>query len=882
MSFDRERYRLEVLEPARQSGDVPTPDLYARYGLPAGHSSPGAFTSQVAEVLAYWRELDRPGRRYQQLVRALLTAHAELERDGPLTLEKFASHHEQARREQAQRLARMAETEARSATHAGPDTVKRLCEASGATEEEVVAALGQAGVRVVRAFPQLAAEPHPKQAALAKNVRQLGLRLSAEVPFPDAVRDGFRVIDGFRLTDGRRLDASALREASDRTAKRPHANPARAPTEDILAILGAAARRPGDLDELLLSEVVEQLRPLARSGFSHLAIVQEARAIGLHEDDAGLLAGALRAGEAPRQLEAVRSRAAEALEAGQLRAAQRRAREMRADDPLAARIAAQDARVTALAREADEELAAGRRELAAARLADALALAVDDSGLAGRLIALPPRPPRNVTATPDGSQVVLAWESSPLLAGRLRFLVTRDQGRWPAVPTAGTPVGPRTARNQAIDEGAPTGAELCYSVFAGYDILADRMADAWSSPGVTKPVMLTAEVANVGLAEEPTSVTVSWQPPPGARAVIVRRGVGTAPRGAGEGTPVSASLTGFTDTGLRTGTEYAYRIMASYPAGDGHRHRSPGVVVLATPTPEPAPVTDLTVTAPGNGVSSVVASWTPPPHGEVRLLPSEAPPRWQTGQRVTAQSVASLRELHGVVRRDSDGRARVELTLPPGRYYILPLTVAGNRAVTGAVTVTELVEPVTDLGADRMHDCARLAWEWPRGATDAVVRWAGGEYRCSKRVYDDEGGVTVTVGPAETLIEVRARYPHSDGPLTAPAASVLVPARGIAVRYRVRRGGMLRRQRRTVEFFAEKETRLPAILVVQSGGRHAPDDPAEGDPLLRIEPQAVIPQRPLRVTVDVRAGPGWLACFPEEATTEILLFPPPADEMRLP
>ena len=40
MPWDREQYRLEVLEPARQAGNVPPADLYVRYGLPSDISDP--------------------------------------------------------------------------------------------------------------------------------------------------------------------------------------------------------------------------------------------------------------------------------------------------------------------------------------------------------------------------------------------------------------------------------------------------------------------------------------------------------------------------------------------------------------------------------------------------------------------------------------------------------------------------------------------------------------------------------------------------------------------------------------------------------------------------------------------------------------------------
>ena len=111
MSWDRDRYLADVLEPARKAGNVPPPDLFARYGLPAGVSSEAAFERQVADVLAFWREL-RGRRMYARLAEMLLAAHAELERTGRLTLKGFAERHEDAHRAQLQRLTHLAEAEA--------------------------------------------------------------------------------------------------------------------------------------------------------------------------------------------------------------------------------------------------------------------------------------------------------------------------------------------------------------------------------------------------------------------------------------------------------------------------------------------------------------------------------------------------------------------------------------------------------------------------------------------------------------------------------------------------------------------------------------------------------------------------------------------------
>ena len=99
------------------------PDLYARYGVPEGIADQAAFTRQVADVLAFWRELK--GRRmYARLAETLIAAHAELERAGRLTLKNFAERNAEARRAQLERLTRLAgrgrRSDSRRARHCHP------------------------------------------------------------------------------------------------------------------------------------------------------------------------------------------------------------------------------------------------------------------------------------------------------------------------------------------------------------------------------------------------------------------------------------------------------------------------------------------------------------------------------------------------------------------------------------------------------------------------------------------------------------------------------------------------------------------------------------------------------------------------------------------
>ncbi len=218
-----------------------------------------------------------------------------------------------------------------------------------------------------------------------------------------------------------------------------------------------------------------------------------------------------------------------------------------------------------------------------------------------------------------------------------------------------------TEDRSVTDPDAPAGAELCYSVFA------ERGGAVYSAPASTEPLPFLPDVADVGVAAAEFSVTVSWRAHPGAEGIDVVRwepaagqAATTSRQAAADGTAVAASMRGFTDDGLPTGTQYRYRISAVYRAPDGARRLSAGIVVPAVPTPEPGAVTDLTADLPADEVpaggaagrggvpadgfpadaaaastAQVVLSWTPPRHGHVRLVRAGHAPGWPVGARVT-------------------------------------------------------------------------------------------------------------------------------------------------------------------------------------------------------------------------------------------------------
>ena len=879
MAWDPDRYLTEVLEPARKAGNVPPPDLYARYGLPNGISDRTAFDRQVAITFAYWQNSRAMGRRYASLASMLTAAHAELARAGRLTPEGFAASQADARKADRERLAALARGEAGAATHVGPDAVARLRDALGSAvgEADVIEALRQAGVTVVDAFPRLPARPHPKQADLARHRNQLGVRLSLNVVFDEAELRDFRILGGLRLADGRGLGEAEIAAANANVAYMAYSDPTRAPRESVLAILSTAARSPGDLEALLLSEIVEKLRPLAQKKFPQRGIATQAHELGLHEDQAGLIAAAVLV---PDTLDALRQQVADELAQGRLRRAQQLAAGLPADDPVRDRIAAADARVSTLVHRADAEEARGRLERTAARLAEAIRLARDDTGLLERLAAIPPPAPSQASARMNGDHVLVSWQPSPASTGRIHYLVRRGQDQAPGSPADGVAVTTSTERTDVTDPEAPVGAELCYSVFAS------RGEETWSAPAAANPVVFTPDVTGVSVVAAEESVAVAWRPHPGADAIHVMRCEGRPPEGPDDGTVVAASLTGFADTGLRSGTACYYRIVTSYLTAGGRRRNSPGVVVKAVPEPVPRPVDALEVTGLADDIAAFVAVWTPPPYGQVRLVLTDTPLPWQAGACIQAGEAAAVPPIAGIPRHGTDGRDVFPLRLPPGRHYVTALTAGHNLTVIGPCAEVWQTEPVRGLSADRMHDEVRLGWIWPDHATDAVVRWADGEHRCSRRVYNDEGGAVITIGAAEAAIEVRAVYPRRGSPAISAGVTCRVPSRAVAVRYRIRTASRWGRRHRVVQLVADQATRLPSLVVVRTTGQYAPGDPAEGETIARLEAQEVAAGKPVTLRVAVARGPAWVACFvdpeaPEAQARRILLFPPSAQEMEV-
>ena len=291
-----------------------------------------------------------------------------------------------------------------------------------------------------------------------------------------------------------------------------------------------------------------------------------------------------------------------------------------------------------------------------------------------------------------------------------------------------------------------------------------NLAEALAAPPPPPPQNVTARV-------EENRVLITWEPSSavaGHPRYRVMRGLNRAPLSPSEGTAVVVETgrhdVGDTDAPL--GTDIYYSVFAR--SGEDTWSR-PSVTRPLVFIPE---VVAVSVAATATSAS---VSWkTHRDISSVLVVRGEGRPPEDLGDGTAVDA-----SLFGLV--DTGLRAGTRYFYRIVGSYRTP---DGHEHRSAGIVVSTLLpaQPVRDLSAYRMRDDVRLNWLWPDGATEAVIRWPDGQHRLSRRAYEAKGGLTLAIGPEETLIEVCAVYSHSGDLLTASAVSVRAPAAGRSLR----------------------------------------------------------------------------------------------------
>lgn len=915
MEFDSERYRTEVLDPARKRGNVPPADLFVRYAVgPAARSDDSAFAAHVEDMAKHWRALKQK-HVYGKIAEALLGCHAELAGAGELTRAGFE---ERLRADRARDLPRL-EQGIRVLADGSPCISRSWLDAlvdtfGGLWDEQAVAAVvRRLEIEVIDQPWELPAVPAGnKHKDLAANLAALGLRLSIELVFgAKPVRQGFRLRGGFRMISDATavLSEGEIQRARSSLAERAQ-DERKTAKDNVLTILLNAARAADGVEALLVWELAEILQPLVSNRLPVRTIAGEAVRRGLDAREAHELAVALVEASSVRPTgpdpavagvhEALATGVREALAAGELRTAERLAASLPAgtEPELQRQVAEAVTRVDALIDRAERSLAGGESEAAAELLALAAAGASDDEELRRRLQAIAPPPPARVRASVDDrGRVVVAWARSPVRTGTPRYRVVRSLDSPARAAAHGERIG-ETDRHEVTDPAPPAGEEVVYTVFAS------RGAEVWSEPAAADPVLLTPEVVDAEVACDARSVTGSWRVPAGVAVVEVVRGTGAPPMPASEAEPVPAEHTRFVDDRVRAGVRYYYRIHTVYFGRGGTRRVSAGVILCAVPQARLAPVDDLRAEVlPGDSFSphdapcGVLLSWTPPPAGTVSLRIATTYPPWPDGSAVPLAEVAGHGALvPGVPEAARDGRMALRTAADTGRRFVTPITGGAETAVVGATVVLTLVGPVRRLRYRRLGEQVRLSWEWPPDASVCRVRWrpsgaggtggagagagAGGtggpgvgvsQRDCTLRGYEDGGGFKIVAGPGGLSVSVQALVRDIGGEITASPVTLEVPADPVSVRYSFHRPRMpWPKHRVRLVLTCDRTCLLPALVVVHSAERVLPLSAGQGRRVGAVPAQRISPSAPLVVDLAVpgaHRGSGWLVCFVEDGAS---------------
>ena len=267
---------------------------------------------------------------------------------------------------------------------------------------------------------------------------------------------------------------------------------------------------------------------------------------------------------------------------------------------------------------------------------------------------------------------------------------------------------------------------------------------------------------------------------------------------------------------------------------------------LAEPSPGPDGAGPPGRAAPQDGAAQCDAAGTPV------STPPDAP--GAEGAR-PSPAAAQLDEAGPAAGQPS--RAGPAAAVPEGR-------VQADQVLSG--------QPVQQLRGIRRDGHLLLSWIWPDQSLAARVQWradsdpAGprGDARCSRRVYEHDGGFDIAIGSGAATITVEALVPvvELDGPPSVLRVEALAPV----VRYDpvVRRG--LRHRPVTLTFTSDRDCQLPPVVVVHAVGRLRPDGPHQGTIVHEIPARPLIARQPSQASFELPSLPAssWLVCFPAD------------------
>ncbi|WP_424187972.1 PspA/IM30 family protein [Actinokineospora sp. G85] len=878
--FDVKAYETDVVKPLRRwSGrDLPD-DLVTRYAVDLSMSDV-ELAARLAEVRSHWNKgANSPGKAaaIRSIYKAFLAADTELKAENSADMNDIQWWRSRAKARAGTQQVHVEALAKNLAVNfgwlgliaAGQLEATMRVMATSLAPEEVDQALAAARVR--REVPLELPRSSGLQDTVYRTLRSrlVDARLGSVVELLHGEVAGFRLLHGFSAPGrpGARLDAAAVEEAVQQ-ANRRSGNQAE---REVLGILGTAVRKGGDLRDLTVHHLLEEVRDGHSSGAPPSTLLALLTRTGWDQQECALaLFSVLNEGVSARP--GGLTRVTELLGEGKLvEARQLLGSITAAEDATAARelVDRQSAQVEELRRAAATALREGDESTARDKLRQAATLAADDEGLRDELRRIPLSPALEATAATAGLGLRVSWRAAADHPEDAVYRVVRQVGRAPGDPDDGTTVREGPGGTAVTDDRAPAAVLIGYSVFASVE------GGAWSRRTECQAEILPT-VQDVRLVLEDGVVTGTWRTHPDAVTVHVARGEGRA-------TAVVAVAGG---TSLREeveGDDHAYTFTVSYRRPNGATVRSAALRVRALGRSSAEAVEDLEVEPVAvSGSTQVSLSWTKPAGGEVAVRRSTAPPPWRAGVVVAASELAAFGEEVRGEHRDHGVKRILIADVPAGIFHYLPVTQGPAGAVCGQAVAVGVASQVTGLRARLLGGEYVLSWAWPDQVAAAEVSWPRGSRRVSRQQYQSEGGFRLPNGPGVTSVSVRGLISAGRVEQRSAATTLELDAPVVPVHYSVAVSRKLRGVQVRVSVRTDQAVGKRTVLVTGTESRVMPLNADQSHH--RSEHVCDLTgQEPVELVIEFPKlrKPFWIRCFLPEGEDRVRLVDPPANQLKV-
>ena len=337
----------------------------------------------------------------------------------------------------------------------------------------------------------------------------------------------------------------------------------------------------------------------------------------------------------------------------------------------------------------------------------------------------PPDEPSGLQVKDNQRTISLQWQQSKS-RGDIIYRIVRKIENQPVHSHDGDILN-ETTHTFIDDSKALPGQIYYYAVFSIRGEVPSRVG------AIAGPVMRIAEIEDLKVIPNDSSLNLMWKAPAMARGVEVWFKEGNIPIKRGDGKKLIGVRTdGIIHSNLKNDHLYAYLIISIFQAMDGQSRFSQGATIQSIPVMPPQPIMDLSINKRDN---NLVLNWTHPKKGSVILVYTENLFSFSVGDYIPKDQISSLGIQINIQRM---GNTQLSINFQ-GIIHILPIVLAGDIAIIGEAKSITSISEVANLKGEINSGRIYIEWNWPKGAQKVIVAY---RHRNFPKKYDDSSAIT--------------------------------------------------------------------------------------------------------------------------------------------